>query len=62
MSSRAEEVFKTVMQWVAIALLALICGIILHKGYVDFSALAQQHSGEGFWRALARYFLRNLAG
>jgi hypothetical protein len=36
--------------------------MILHKGYVDVSALAQQHSGEKFWLALARYFLRNIAG
>ena len=62
MSPQAEERFKTVMQWLAIALLALIIGIILHKGYVDVSQLAEQHTGGDFWRALARHFFKNLSG
>lgn len=62
MSPCAEERFKTVMQWLAIALLTLIIGIILHKGYVDVSHLAEQHSGGDFWRALARHIFRNLSG
>ena len=62
MSPHAEERFKTVMQWLAIALLALIIGIILHKGYVDVSRLADQHSGGDFWRALARHLFKNLSG
>jgi hypothetical protein len=36
--------------------------MILHKGYADISLLAQQHSGDRFWWALARYFIGNLAG
>jgi hypothetical protein len=62
MSPRAEAHFKTVMQWVAIALLALILGIILHKAYVDVSRLAGEHSGADFWRALARHIFKNLSG
>jgi hypothetical protein len=62
MSPRAEERFKSALQLLAIAGLALIVLVILHKAYVDVAALAEQHSGAGFWRALARYLLRNLAG
>jgi hypothetical protein len=62
METRAEERFKTALQLLAILGLLLICGVILHKAYVDVAALAAQHSGAGFWRALARYLLRNLAG
>ena len=62
MSPQVEERFKTVMQWLAIALLALIIGIILHKGYADISLLADQHSGGDFWRALARHLFKNLSG
>ncbi|MFN4359515.1 MAG: hypothetical protein ACK4F4_02195 [Hylemonella sp.] len=62
MPSRAEEHVKTVLQWLAIALLALIIGIILHKGYVDIASLAEAHSGADFWRALARHFFKNLSG
>lgn len=58
----AEAFFKTAMQVLAIAALALIVLVILHKAYVDVAALAEQHSGAGFWRALARHLLRNLAG
>jgi hypothetical protein len=62
MSTRAEELFKTLVQVLAIACLAAILLVILHKGYVDVSRLAQEHSGADFWRALARHLLRNLAG
>lgn len=62
MPSRAEALFKTVLQWLAIALLALILGVILHKGYVDISRLAEAHSGTDFWRALARQVFKNLSG
>lgn len=62
MSPRAEERFKTALQLLAVLGLLLICAVILHKAYVDVAALAGQHSGAGFWRALARYLLRNLAG
>lgn len=62
MPSRAEERFKTVLQWLAIALLALIIGVILHKVYADVSRLAEAHSGADFWRALARHLFKNLSG
>lgn len=62
MSPRAEERFKTALQLLAILGLLLIGAVILHKAYVDVAALAAQHSGADFWRALARYLLRNLAG
>ncbi len=62
MPSRAEALFKTVLQWLAIALLALILGVILHKGYVDVARLAEAHSGADFWRALARQVFKNLSG
>jgi hypothetical protein len=62
MPSRAEEHFKTILQWLAIALLTLIIGVILHKGYVDIARLAEAHSGADFWRALARHFFKNLSG
>lgn len=60
--TRGEEAFRTVLQVLAILALAGIIGIIVHKGYADFTALAREHPGEGFWRALARHVLRNLAG
>lgn len=59
---RAEEWFKTVAQVLAILLLAGIVGMVLHKGWTDFSALARVHRGEGFWLELVRYLFRNLAG
>lgn len=62
MTNRTEERFKTVAQVIAILMLAGIVGIVLHKGYTDFSALARAHPGDGFWPELARYLLRNLAG
>ena len=62
MSQRAEELFKTVLQVIAILMLAGIVGMVLHKGYADISALSQQNGGGDFWRALVRYVFRNLAG
>jgi hypothetical protein len=62
MGKRGDEIAKTVFQVLAIALLAAILGIILHKGYADFSALAKQNPGGDFWPALGRYIFRNLAG
>ncbi|RYF35821.1 MAG: hypothetical protein EOO25_21925 [Comamonadaceae bacterium] len=59
---RSEERFKTVAQWLAILMLAGLVGMILHKGYADFTTLARQNPGESFWPALARHLLRNLAG
>ena len=62
MASPAEERFKTVMQVVAILLLAGIVGMVLHKGYADMMALAAENTGGNFFKALARYIFRNLAG
>jgi hypothetical protein len=59
---RSAERFKTVGQVIAILMLSGMVGMVLHKGYTDFSALAQQNPGESFWPALARYVFRNLAG
>lgn len=61
-SGRAQEHFKTVAQVIAIALLAGMVGMVLHKGYTDVAALAREHRGDGFWLELVRYVFRNLAG
>lgn len=58
----ATDVAKSLLQTLAIVLLVILCSIILHKGYTDISALAQEHSGERFWLALAQYLIGNLAG
>jgi uncharacterized membrane protein len=60
--THTDEAAKTVLQVFALALALLIVSMILHKGYADISLLAQQHSGDRFWWALARYFIGNLAG
>ncbi|HEY8356965.1 MAG TPA: hypothetical protein VIL30_05840 [Ramlibacter sp.] len=60
--TRGEEIFKTVLQVLAILLLAGMCAMVLHKGFAEVSALAKAHPGEGFWGALGRHLLRNLAG
>jgi hypothetical protein len=62
MRTPLANVVVGLMQKVAIVLLVLMCSIILYKGYVDISALAQKHSGQQFWVELARYFFGNLAG
>ena len=62
MARRPDEPFKTIAQVLAILALAGLCGMVLHKGYSDFSALASTHRGEAFWPELLRYLLRNLAG
>lgn len=56
------EAQRTHLQVLAIFCMALICSVILHKGVSDVSLLMQDYSGEKFWLALAKYFLRNLAG
>jgi hypothetical protein len=53
---------KTLGQVVGVACGMLLLSMIVHKSYVDVSALAQLHSGERFWLALARYFIGNLGG
>lgn len=62
MSTRADAIFKTALQIVAIVLLLMIFAVILHKGYGDISRLAREHSGADFWRALARHIFKNLSG
>lgn len=57
-----REKLKTLAQVLAILMLAGMVFMVLHKGHADMSALAREHPGDGFWRALARYVLRNLAG
>lgn len=59
---RLESACQTVLQVLAILLLAGICLTILHKGYVDVSSLARANSRDDFWPALLRYLFRNLAG
>jgi hypothetical protein len=60
--NRAGERMRTVGQVIAILMLAGIVGMVLHKGYADFSALARQNPGESFWPAFVRYVFSNLAG
>ena len=60
--TRGEEIFKTVLQVLAILALAGIVLMVAHKGYADVAALARENPGEGFWRAFGRHLLRNLAG
>jgi len=56
------EAQRTLLQLLAIFCMALICAVVLHKGVADVALLAQDHSGQKFWVALAKYFLRNIAG
>ena len=62
MDKRRRDRWQTVFQVLAILMLAGICAMVLHKGYVDMSALAREQGGEGFLKALLRYLFRNLAG
>ena len=58
----ADHFGKRVLQVIAVALGALLIGMIIHKGFGDISLIADRHSGWEFWEALARYFIGNLAG
>lgn len=62
MSRHAEEIFRTVLQVLAILMLAGIILMVLHKGYADMGQLARDNPGDDFWKALARHVFRNLAG
>jgi hypothetical protein len=53
---------KTLLQILSVFCMSFILATIFHKGFADISVIAQRHSGGEFWLALARYFLRNLAG
>lgn len=59
---RRANAVGAALQMLAIAVLVLVGSTILHKGYVDISALAHKHAGQQFWVELARYFIGNLAG
>jgi len=58
----AEIAVKRLLQILAVFGMIVIWSMILHKGSVDILALAQKHSADEFWVALAKYFLRNIGG
>jgi hypothetical protein len=60
--TRAHEAAKTVLQVFALACGFGIVSMITHKAIADISLLAQQHPGDRFWWAFARYLINNLAG
>ena len=62
MDRPGDDAFKTLLQVIAICVGAVLVSMVLHKAFVDIAALAHKHPDEGFWLALAKYFLRNLAG
>ncbi len=63
-SSSASKLFRagSLLQLLACLGLLLICSMILHKGFADITALALKHGDAGFWQALGRYLIGNLAG
>ena len=62
MNRDRSELFKSVLQILAILCLMAWFSMVAHKAFTDIAVLAEQHSGGDFWAALARYALRNLAG
>ena len=58
----ATRTARDVMQILAIVCLVLMLSVILHKGFADFSLIAELHSGKEFWLALARHFIGTLSG
>ena len=54
--------FKTAGQVVAVILLVAYLVLLLHKGSIDFSALATAHPGAEFWPAVGRHLIRMLGG
>jgi hypothetical protein len=62
MHDGARKAFKRMPLLLAIAFFVLLWSMILHKASGDIARLAQKHSGDDFWLALAKYFLSNLAG
>ena len=59
---RNEERFKTVLQVLAILMLVGMVGMVFHKAFHDVGAIADQHSGADFWKAVVRMVFKNLAG
>jgi hypothetical protein len=53
---------KTAGQILAVTLLVAYAALLLHKGAIDLTALAQAHPGADFWPALGRHLLRVLGG
>jgi len=62
MPQSSSNAMQRWLQILAVFCAIVIWAMILHKGSAEVSALAQKHSGEEFWIALAKYFLRNLGG
>ena len=60
--SRLASALQTLFRLVAILGLFVICLLPLHKGYMDFTTLAQKYSGHELWLAFGRYLFRNMAG
>jgi len=50
-----------VLQILAILCASAYFSMLLHKAWSDLSALAAKYPGVGFWRALGRYVISNLA-
>jgi len=62
MASNRGNLVTNVLQVLAAFCIAGIFVVILHKGYRDISALAQNYTGNEFWFRLVRYLIANLAG
>ena len=62
MDRHTDDAVKTFLQIAAICVGTVVVSMVLHKAFVDITALAHKHAEEGFWVALVQYLLRNLAG
>ena len=62
MNPALGNALRTLSQALAVLCMALILGMVAHKGHADISVLAEKHSGKEFWVELARYFIGNLGG
>ena len=60
--SKIEGAIKALLQAAALALGALVLGMVIHKGAIDISLIADRLSGSDFWRAVGQYVIGNLAG
>ena len=57
-----EETAKDALQLVGVFWIAFIITMILYRGYVMVSGLAERYSGAEFWVRLGRQVIANLAG
>jgi len=57
-----SELLKSAGQVLAAMALVAYVVLLLHKGWIDFSALSAAHPGAEFWPALGRHILRVLGG